>query len=205
MIVRKIVEVKHFQFVLVRCLYIWKERTESFMLIWNNFASKACLDYFKQNKISFKRCFITLNVSWNSPVYTKEKRIIEIIHWSRWKWQRRQRRGHQKERLWLQLSEITKVFCWSIIFRKVIIIIINTFSTRKKRIIFHQDSARVDPSVLTLAKFKELKSELLVYTEYSTDSGHQTWKKPDWKASYIKWQSYCIRRWIFSRLSTIKL
>jgi len=40
---------------------------------------------------------------------------------------------------------------------------------KKKRIIFHQDNARVRTSVLTMAKFKELNYELLKHPAYSSD------------------------------------
>ena len=40
---------------------------------------------------------------------------------------------------------------------------------KKKRIIFHQDNARVHTSVFTMAKFKELNYELLEHPAYSPD------------------------------------
>ena len=147
--------------------------------------SQACLDRFHQNKMDFKRRFITVDETWIHH-YTPErkeqsKQWIEAGGNAPKKAKRVPSAGKVMATVFWDYKNVllidylqkgktinSEYYC-SLLDQLHAQIRIKRPALKKKRIIFHQDNARVHTSVLTMAKFKELNYELLDHPAYSPD------------------------------------
>jgi len=147
--------------------------------------SQVCLDRFQQNKMDFKRRFITIYETWIHH-YTPErkeqsKQWIEDGGSALKKAKRVPSAGKFMETVfwdyknvllidYLQKGKtINSAYYCSLLDQLHAQIRIKRPALKKKTIIFHQDNARVHTSVLTMAKFKQLNYELLEHPAYSPD------------------------------------
>ncbi|CAK9819145.1 Mariner Mos1 transposase [Anthophora quadrimaculata] len=147
--------------------------------------SQVCLDRFKQNKMDFKRRFTTIDKNWIHH-YTPEQKEQSK------QWIEASGSAPKKAKMVPSAGKVMATVFWNC---KGVLLIdylqkdktINSEyycnlldqldakirekrpALKKKRIIFHQNNGRAHTSVLAMAKFNELKYELLEHPVYSPD------------------------------------
>lgn len=147
--------------------------------------SQACLERFNQNELDFKRRFITVDETWIHHFTPEQKQQSK-------QWIEAGKSAPKKAKVVPSAGKVMATVFWD--YKGVLLIdylakgkTINSDyycnlldkldpiigdkrpGLQKKKIIFHQDNARVHTSFKTMSKFNELSYELLEHPAYSPD------------------------------------